>query len=96
MPIRRAAVLPCIPKPLQVVVTDREVDGRPAHDIIRRFRNPQGRACRLCDACTFTAGDDGTGICFKAVSGPIDLDRVAVLGLVAGRVVYGGGGPARG
>lgn len=92
MPIRRAAVVPCVPTPLQVLVVERADAGPEERGIIRKFANSQGRACRLCDECTFTPGDDGTGLCFKAVSGPIDLARVATLGFVDGRVVYGGGG----
>jgi hypothetical protein len=73
-------------------VVERADAGPEERGIIRKFANSQGRACRMCDECTFTPGDDGTGVCFKAVAGPIDLNRVAMLGLVGGRVVYGGGG----
>lgn len=87
---RNLDVLSCEPRPLQVIVTDRVIGGRESHDVIRRYPNPQGRACRLCDACTFLPGDDGQGCCVKSIRGPIDSARVAVLGVRGGRVHYGG------
>lgn len=94
MPTRNPAVLPCVPRPIQVLVVEQLDLSGGVTAVIRRWPTVQARACRLCDVCTFVPGDDDQGICVLAVRAEVDLERAALLGVLGGRVVYGGQGGA--
>jgi hypothetical protein len=67
------------PEPLQTAVVTLAA-GR-IWAVIRRWRRHDGARCRLCDRCTFTAGDDGQGVCIVASRSPVTPEEAPSFGV---------------
>jgi hypothetical protein len=67
------------PEPLQTAVVTLAA-GR-IWAVIRRWRRQDAARCRLCDRCSFTAGDDGQGVCIVASRLPVTPEEAPRFGV---------------
>lgn len=80
MATNNPAVLACLSSPIQTVSAIDDTGPWPVTTIIRRWRTPQAKACRLCPraACTAQHAHDGQSLCIVKVAGEFDAESASV------------------